>query len=240
MQRRFHRPLAALLCVVTCAASASLSLWPRAGFFRTEDRNGDRRPDVWRIYNRQGQLSEVVLDTNFDGRADVFEYYEGGVLVRRQSDRDFNDQVDLVEEFDPTTRGRVRSVEDVDYDGTADLLVLFQGGRPVFSEWAPEGTPAPASDARSRTSRTAPRTADDPLTPFEDLFRTDLALRAVRGAAAPNDWVALLPSGVLPVSDRTIGNCPASSSAFEPSGGREPSSAILDVHSPRGPPVSYS
>ena len=53
--------------------------------------------------------------------------------MRRDSDRDFNDRVDLVQEFDPTTHEHVRTVVDVDSDGTADLLVLFQDGRPVFS-----------------------------------------------------------------------------------------------------------
>jgi hypothetical protein len=240
MQRWFPRALAAFLCVVMCAAGASGSLWSRAGFSLTEDRNGDRRPDVWRVYDRQGQLSEVAFDTNFDGRADVYEYYEGGVLVRRQSDRDFNDQVDLIEEFDPATRGRVRAVEDVDYDGKADLLVLFQGGRPVYLEWAPRAAPTAASAAPAGRSAIAPHTANDPLTPLDDLFRTDLALRAVYGGAVPLDWVALLPSGVLPVSGRKLGRCPASSSAIEPTGCRQPFSATLDPHSPRGPPVSYS
>src|SRR5580765_2076236 len=135
------------ICVVVCAAAASLSWWAR-GDVRAEDQNHDGRPDVWRAYDRQGRLASVALDTNFDGRSDVQEYYERGALVRRESDRNFNDRVDLVQEFDATTREALRSVVDVDFDGTADLLVVFQGGQPVFSKWADNAAPvAPGADA---------------------------------------------------------------------------------------------
>src|SRR5476651_100432 len=131
MKRWSHRPLVVILCAVACAAAVAVWLRSPAGSVRTEDQNGDGRPDIWRVYDRQGQLSEVTVDTNFDGRSDVHEYYERSALVRRESDRDFNGRVDLVEEFEPTTHEHVRSVVDVDFDGTADLLVLFQGGQPV-------------------------------------------------------------------------------------------------------------
>src|ERR1700681_477964 len=132
MTRRLHQSLLVSVCAIACAAVAATWLWSPAAHVRSADRNGDGRPDIWRTYSRQGQLSYVAIDTNFDGRADVQEYYEHGALVRRESDRDFNDRVDLVQEFDPTTQEHVRSVVDVDSDGTADLLVLFQDGQPVF------------------------------------------------------------------------------------------------------------
>ena len=106
---------------------------PDARAVRTEDQNRDGQPDVWREYDGLGRLAGVLVDTNFDGRSDVHEYYDDdGALVRRESDRDFNDRVDLVQEFDAKTRERARSVVDTDFDGTADLLVLFQGGKPVW------------------------------------------------------------------------------------------------------------
>jgi len=94
------------------------------------------RPHIWRHYDDRGQLVEVDVDSNFDGQPDIEEYYERSVLVRRESDRNFNGQTDLVEEFDVATRQETRSVVDTDYDGTADLFVLFQDGRPVFSKQA--------------------------------------------------------------------------------------------------------
>src|SRR4249920_783144 len=104
MRRGSCRWLAVRLCVMACAVAAVVSLWPHARDVRTDDQNRDGRPDVWRAYDRQGQLTTVAVDTNFDGRSDVHEYYAGGARVRRESDRDFNDRVDLVQDFDATTR----------------------------------------------------------------------------------------------------------------------------------------
>jgi hypothetical protein len=236
MEQRSLCSLVVRLCVFACVAAAAAALWP-ASYVRTEDHNGDGRPDVWRAYDRHGQLSEVAFDTNFDGRSDVHEYYERGALVRRESDRDFNDRVDLVEEFDPTTRERVRSVEDVDYDGTADLLVLFQHGQPVFRKWAHPVAPAALSGDRARHADVSSRTADDQLAPLEDPFRTDLALRAVRVADGSADCVGLSTSGGLPVSCRDPGSPVSSSSRLELIGHRRPPSTILAAPSSRGPPL---
>ena len=155
----------------------------------TEDRNGDGRPDVWRRYSDHGELVEIDIDSNFDGRPDIRESYERGALVRRDSDRNFNDRIDLVEEFDAITHERVRSVIDVDDDGTADLLVLFHEGRPVFSKYEPSRTAA-IQYARPR-----------PLTPLSDPFRAETSVRGTRQAAAPQGCAAVSASGgVLPPS----------------------------------------
>src|ERR1700704_428665 len=96
MSRVNGRSLMTTLCAIACAAAAVISLWPAGLDVRTEDHNRDGRPDVWRVYNRRGQIATVAVDTNFDGRSDVQEYYEGGALVRRESDRDFDDRVDQI------------------------------------------------------------------------------------------------------------------------------------------------
>src|SRR5580704_6257267 len=124
----------ALVCAFTFVAVAAVSLTPATGGVRVEDRNGDGRPDVWRHYDQWGALTEVAIDSNFDGRSDVYEYYDQGALVRRESDRNFNGQIDIVEEFEATTHENFRSVIDVDFDGTADLLVFFHAGR-LVSQW---------------------------------------------------------------------------------------------------------
>ena len=161
-----------------------MSLWLPSGALRTLDRNGDGRPDTWRLYDRRGQLSEVTVDTNFDGRPDVHEYYQRGSLVRRESDRNFNDRVDLVQEFDPTTREHTRSVVDVDFDGRADLLVLFRDGKPVFSKWSPPVAPVAASTA-ALYAEAWPSGAHD-LASLEDPFSRDLSISAAR-RAVPTD-----------------------------------------------------
>jgi len=226
-----------LILFVLLSAAASVSLWssPRSV---TEDRNGDGRPDVWRTYDRQGRLVEVAVDTNFDGRSDVHEHYEGGTLVRREVDRNFDDRVDLVQQFDYASHDQVRAVEDVDYDGTADLLVIFQEGHAVYSKWAHRATPAAAIGSSAQSPEVAPRTADDPLTPFDDPFQDDLAVSAVRLVAAVNDCLGSSASGWLAATALEVATRIASSSPLQPAGNRRLPSAIPDPHSPRGPPAA--
>jgi hypothetical protein len=107
----------------------------------------------------------------------VHEYYVRGELVRRESDRNFDDRIDLVEDFDATSHGRVRAVIDSDFDGTADLLVLFQAGRPIFSKWAPSSVRDDAPGAPA-TDPLFARRGNAPLSQLTDPFLGDLALRS--------------------------------------------------------------
>ena len=190
----------ALVCIVACATVAAVSAWPDARHVRTDDRNGDGRPDVWRHYDSHGQPTEVDIDSNFDGRSDIEEYYDRGVLVRRESDRNFNDQVDLVEVFDAATHERVRSIVDLDYDGSADLLVLFQDGRPVFSKRVsdvPENL-RHSRDTSTDGSQVEPRRNDDRLAPLDDPFRGDTSIRQAHAASLFDGGVGLSTFGSLP------------------------------------------
>jgi len=185
----------ALLCVLASATVAAVEVWPSTERVRTQDRNGDGRPDIWRRYDAKGRLTEVTLDSNFDGRPDVEEYYERGALVRRESDRNFNGQADLIEDFDADTHTQTRSVVDIDYDGTADLLVLFRDGRPVFSKRA--GPRRPAAPAIERTSNAGH------LDPLLNPFESDLAMRATRLLPSTEGCVGLSTSGGLPMPRMT-------------------------------------
>jgi hypothetical protein len=180
----------------------------------------------------------VSVDTNFDGRSDVHEYYERGVLVRRDSDRDFNDRVDLVEEFDAATNEHVRSVVDVDYDGTADLLVLFQGNHPVFTKWMHPVAPDAAKSHATRHPDASPRSADDQLTPLDDPFRTDLAMRSVRVAVGAGEYIGLSTSGGLPAAGLDLAGSLAPSSDSSIASDSYLSSTSVIPYSPRGPPTS--
>jgi hypothetical protein len=181
-------------------------------------------------------VATVDVDTNFDGRSDVQEYYDGGALVRRESDRDFDDQVDLVQEFDAGTRQSVRSVTDVDFDGSADLLVLFDGGRPVYSKWKPVFAHGDPSGSGGHSSTTSQRRADDRLGALEDPFDGDLVVRAFHVNPGPGDYVGTAQSGGQPRPREDVVRPLASApplSAFDVS---LPPSAAVIPHSPRGPP----
>jgi hypothetical protein len=136
--------------ILAPAIAIGMSVWPlAAGRTRTEDTNHDGRPDVWRYYDARGELAHITIDSNFDGYPDREEEYRDGSLVRRETDRNFDQRVDLIEEFDSSTHQHLKSTVDADFDGRADLLVLFQDGQPVYSEWAKPNVgsqPAAAAD----------------------------------------------------------------------------------------------
>jgi hypothetical protein len=183
-----------LLCLGSVAAAA-VTLWPIARRVQTSDRNGDGQPDLWRRYDTGGQLVEIDVDRNFDGSPDLSEFYVRGALVRRETDRNFRGQADLVEEFDATTHHHVRSIEDLDGDGTADVLVLFREGRPVFSKRA--RTSADAGAHRVEGPAT-PGGADRRLARLNDPFQFDEAWRGTALMSNVERGVGLSTSGGLP------------------------------------------
>ena len=237
MTHHLHRLAVASVCALACATAAAALLRGPSVDIRTEDRNGDGRPDVWRTYDRQARLSEVAVDSNFDGRSDVHEYYDAGALVRRESDRNFNNRIDLVQEFDAKTRERVRSFEDVDFDGSADILVLFQHDRPVFQKWArPLATAAGWGVPTSRDI--ARRAADRELIPLGDPFRGDLALRTLLFAGNAGSSAGLTTSGGLPAASRSALGPVSASSSLDGCGTPHSPSASAAPYAPRGPPLS--
>jgi hypothetical protein len=238
--RSSSRRLAVCLALVVGTMACVAAPWWTADRVRTEDTNGDRRPDVWRTYNNRGQLTATRIDTNFDGRPDVEEYYEQGNLVRRELDRDFDDRVDLVEEFDPTTHEETRSIVDVDRDGTADLLVLFRGaGWPASTQWT-HGTPTDLTAAQT-AMRALPvvRRNGDALTPMIDPFRANAALSYGRPVVGSNGCVVLSSAAGLP---RPFGGI----TRVAPSGRVNHRDVWISsltaqrTRAPRGPPIGLS
>jgi hypothetical protein len=241
-QRSCVRLLTAGLCILACAAVAVS--WRTTGLgtvrrdVRTDDKNRDGRPDIWRVYDPQGRLSAMAVDTNFDGRSDVHEYYERGSLVRRESDRDFNDRVDLVQEFDAGTTEAIRSVSDVDFDGVADLLVLFHRGRPVYSQWRHAGAPAVPATPTTAAPRSYRGTADRQLVPLDDPFRTDRIVRTAGSGRSFNDAVSLpAGEGLCEPRHRTARPCPSPSGLADAHTSSLRSAPVVE-HTPRGPPTA--
>jgi len=190
--RKATSPPAVALAVVVFSLLAAASTWTAIDSTTADDRNGDGRPDMWRTYDRAGRLIELAFDSNFDGRSDVHEYYTGGDLVRRESDRNFDDRVDLVEEFDRATHEPVRATIDIDFDGIADVLTLFQDGQPVYSVQASVRRAGLIEDR----SIEAPRRGqgDSPLAALQDPFASDAAVRSQQLAAVAIDAASTIPA----------------------------------------------
>jgi hypothetical protein len=224
-----------LTCTLACAAGGAWWQWPTWSSVRTEDQNHDGQADVWRTYDAEGRLSRVAIDTNFDGRSDVHEYYQRGVLVRRDSDRDFDDRVDLVEDFDPATREHTRSVVDVDDDGTADLLVLFQNRQPVFTAWTHSAVAVAPVPYSGLSHAVAQRSGADELRPLADPFRSAATVRSV--LVRQRAGVGLSTSGGLPSATHRVHSSPVRPSDVVGSGCSKPASIPVGSRPSRGPPV---
>jgi len=236
MKVTLWRGLTAVL-LLSCVVTAVGSMRVRSGYAHAVDRNGDGRPDLWRFYDAAGQLRRTLTDTNYDGTSDTDEYYEQGVISRRVVDRNFDRRADRDDEFDPVTRERVRSLVDVDFDGRADLLELFQDGQVVLTRWTSD-LPPDATQANAASGGPA-QDNPDAFAPMVDPFRGTTALRAVRTFASRDLTVALTSAGGLPVAPVRAGpavttatvertNCtPFASTPLPPSPPRGPPSLVL-------------
>jgi hypothetical protein len=236
MPRHPSRTLAFVLGVLTCVAAGWFSTSLPHRSTRTEDLNRDGRPDVWRAYGRDGRIARVAVDTNFDGRSDVEEFYENGILVRRQTDRNFDDQIDLVQDFDPATRQIVRSLTDVNADGVADLLILFQNGTPVFSKWMSTG----ARDRLPETlARAAAQPSNEPPAALLDPFSGDRVFAAVRVDATPDEPFSL-PAPIGPAEAIARPVVFAGSAQAVASDRPLPTATPLGTSALRGPPATFN
>lgn len=104
------------------------------------DTSGDDYPDVRRVFRRVGDppLTRLVLtcreaDLNGDGVKDVVRHYnEEGRPVREEADRNFDGTMDIITLFQD---GRiVRQELDTNADGRVDTKVYFEDGEMLRTE----------------------------------------------------------------------------------------------------------
>jgi hypothetical protein len=99
------------------------------------DINRDGRPDVVKCFQQRGADRVMVRrssDLNNDGRFDYTAIYEDTstaekpVLKREEFDTDFDDRLDLVENY---IGGQIKDTEvDTNFDGIRDLHKEYAGG----------------------------------------------------------------------------------------------------------------
>jgi hypothetical protein len=220
----------AIVCVLSYAATMVASLaGTTAGASTADDRSGDGRPDTWQWYDGRGRLVRTAVDTNFDGRIDEEIFYRDGTPTLVELDRNFDNRVDLIEDFDPITHERRRLRVDLDFDGTADRLVLLQDGRPVFSE-DKDAIHASALDLDSVHEGTA-----DGLIPLVDPFSSQAAIHGFALDSEPGPTASLPPLKSLPSTPHTTGPLIREGSRTAPYRPRAPSRRVSSRPS-RGPP----
>ena len=78
-----------------------------------------------------GGVADKVADRNGDGRPDLWQYRENGVLVRELFDEDGDGRVDNTIHYDPATGQKTAQEEDSNFDGLVDSWVEFRGGEVV-------------------------------------------------------------------------------------------------------------
>lgn len=111
---------------------------------KTDDKNGDGKPDTW-IIQEEDNVICLKMDTNFDGHVDyllrtdeenkkIYEevdfnhdgsmddyyYYVGGILDRRELDSNYDGDVDIWVYLYQGVYIR-KYARDTDYDGVADV-----------------------------------------------------------------------------------------------------------------------
>jgi hypothetical protein len=123
-------------------------------------------------------------------------------------------------------------VVDLDYDGTADELLLFQGTHVAFVKRASHNGlagGAPTREAPGVSTR---------LRPLDDPFRGDLVVQPGDAPAGPSSVFDLSITGGLPTTNRTV-VCILVPASKVPGGPLDLiGTTEFGAASPRGPPLS--
>ena len=90
---------------------------------KTKIENGKRRTPQW-VDRTSPTEYRLAIDTNGDGRPNTIKTVKVGAVVQVESDRKFNGQVDLVQQY---SKGiLVRETRDDDFDGKPEMIGHFR------------------------------------------------------------------------------------------------------------------
>ncbi|MGQ0506396.1 MAG: hypothetical protein ACT4TC_13875 [Myxococcaceae bacterium] len=89
------------------------------------DINWDSKVDITRTYGDNEAIDKEALDLDFDGKVDQRNYYEKGVIVRKDRDLDYNGKPDLWIYFE---KGKIeRKERDTNGDSKVDYWEYWEG-----------------------------------------------------------------------------------------------------------------
>jgi hypothetical protein len=87
-------------------------------------------PPVELVYDANEQIAEKKADTNKDCRHDQHVFYVDGVAQRAERDTDFDGRLDVWVFYEEDGKTPARQDQDVDGNGEKDRWVTFREGRP--------------------------------------------------------------------------------------------------------------
>jgi hypothetical protein len=89
------------------------------------DLNWDGKIDIWRYFDNKGKVEREEWDTDYDGRVDDTRFFENGVITRAERDRNNDGKVDMTRYYKVGKLERKES--DTNGDGQVDRWEYFTG-----------------------------------------------------------------------------------------------------------------
>jgi hypothetical protein len=90
------------------------------------DINFDGRRDVWIYYDDSGNRKMEEMDLDFDGKIDLVTIRQGGKVTRQEMDTDFDGKADIWKYYADDKISRLD--RDSNHDGKIDYWEYYEGG----------------------------------------------------------------------------------------------------------------
>lgn len=94
---------------------------------KERDLNFDGRKDVWYYYDDDGNVRMEEMDLDFDGRIDLVTYRRGGKLIRQEMDTNHDGKIDVWKRYEEEVLVRIE--RDTKFNGKVDYWEYYEGGQ---------------------------------------------------------------------------------------------------------------
>jgi len=94
---------------------------------KEQDLNYDGRKDVWIYYDDQGNREMEEMDLDFDGKTDLITFRRGGKVARQELDTNYDGKPDIWKHYSDEVLERVE--RDSNNDGKVDYWEHYEGGQ---------------------------------------------------------------------------------------------------------------
>jgi hypothetical protein len=91
------------------------------------DLNFDGRKDIWIYYDDSGDRKMEEMDLDFDGRVDMVTFRRGGKVIRQELDTNYDSKPDIWKYYEEEVLTRVD--RDSNNDGRVDFWEYYESGQ---------------------------------------------------------------------------------------------------------------